>query len=141
MNQRTIDLLHERSVLNHFKMMGYSSRQLEILDENDFADQSETENYWYYSGPNDEVTRDFCRELLRIDKFYRESDLNSLSRKVGYNVLEHQGGFNCRHSWKRVRAKMKQDSPSRGQIDRAAVKQDSGIQKYFPFMLPFPKQY
>ena len=75
-----------------------------------------------------------------IDNFYRESDLNRLSAKVGYNVLEHAGGFNCRHDWGKVRARLKQDTPSKGQIDKAAVKQDSRMQDYLPFIIPFPKK-
>lgn len=140
MNKKLIEFLAEQSNLRQFKMMGFSRRQLDILEEGDFSDQGEAETYYYYSGPNDDKTRPFCKELLAIDKFYRASDLNRLSAKVGYDVLEHAGSFNCRHTWRTVRARMKQDTPSKGQIDRAAVKQPSNVQNYLPFILPFPKE-
>ena len=140
MNQKAFDLMFERSVIEQFKRIGYSTRQIEIVNEDHFSDDNDAQVYYYYSGPLDEKTRPFCAELLNIDKFYRESDLNSLSKKVGYDVVAEKGTFNCRHEWKKVKAKMKQEAPTRRQIDKAAVKQSSNVQNYFPFDIPFPKE-
>lgn len=140
MNNKIIDLIAERGMIEQFKKIAYSKSMLVIADESNFADQETAQTWYYYSGPLDEKTRPFCTELLRIDAFYRESDLNMLSKKVGYNVYDNSGGFNCRHTWNKVKAKLKQETPSRGQINRASVKQDSRVQDYFPFILPFPKE-
>jgi DNA-binding PadR family transcriptional regulator len=59
-----------------------------------------------------ETTRDFCRELITLDRFYSRADIELISSEVGYNVWEHRGGFwrikgtdetldHCRHRWVR----------------------------------------
>jgi hypothetical protein len=94
--------------------------------------------FFFYSGADDEKTRPFCRYLLRLNKLFRLEDITRLSKKVGYDVELYFGGFNCRHKWKRARIKgqlqqgLVPDSPSRGNIDKAAVQQSDTMQNYFP---------
>jgi hypothetical protein len=59
----------------------------------------------------EEVTREFCRKVLKADKIYREEDLNFKSvynedlapeGDTSYNVFLYKGGVNCQHWWSRV---------------------------------------
>jgi hypothetical protein len=99
---------------------------LEFEDVTDFA----STKYFYYSGPNDERTRPFCRALLNQDKLYTREDLDNLSRYCGYDVYTYAAFWNCRHKWRSVKSTQEQDTPTTGQINRIAVKNDSNIQNY-----------
>lgn len=57
--------------------------------------------YFYYSGPKDNITRPFCRKL--IGKVVTASDINKLNNGIaGSSALMQGGGYNCRHSWTAV---------------------------------------
>lgn len=57
-----------------------------------------------------DTTRDFCRRLIKLDKFYSRSDIEQMSRRLGYSVWDRKGGWytesngkrskECRHQWK-----------------------------------------
>lgn len=58
-----------------------------------------------------EGTRDFCRELIGLNRFYERSDIEMISAEVDRNVWLTRGGFYnnpstgeitpyCRHEWK-----------------------------------------
>lgn len=97
-----------------------------------------SEQYFLYRGPLDERTRPFCSAILGLDRYWTLNDIDTVSRKVGYDVFGFCGSFSCRHQWVRARIKGRiqegfdPSTPTRGQIDRAAVKQDSRAQDYFP---------
>jgi DNA-binding Lrp family transcriptional regulator len=49
-------------------------------------------------------SRDFCKQLLRLDRFYSRSDIELISERVGYSVWDRKGGWwgnkeECRHRW------------------------------------------
>lgn len=58
-----------------------------------------------------DTTREFCREMIALDRFYTRADIERISSVVGYNVWEHTGGYyhkpggktydHCRHEWRR----------------------------------------
>lgn len=57
-----------------------------------------------YVGPNDQVTRDFCLDVLfaqfsgdRIG--FSVDEINALDNHQTGSVLTDGGGFNCRHDW------------------------------------------
>jgi hypothetical protein len=51
-----------------------------------------------YVGPDDEVTRDFCAELLSKDPpIYREDEIGANDQ--GGDAMTEGGGYNCRHQW------------------------------------------
>jgi hypothetical protein len=62
-----------------------------------------------YEGPKDDRNRDFCRNLLDLNRFYSRSDIELISERVGYSVWDRRGGWltlkdgthreYCRHSW------------------------------------------
>ena len=123
-------------ILYQLSQLGFHSSEAEPLADGEEAfDDTE---YWTYRGPLDERTRPFCSSLLRLDRYWTTGDLEFLSRKVGYDVFNYIGGFNCRHQWQRARIKGRVQkgyvpkTPTRGQVDRAAVRNPSSNQDYFP---------
>jgi hypothetical protein len=71
-------------------------------------------SYEVKSGLGAEViptTRDFCKELIRQDRMYLRSELDTISGAIGRDVWRYRGGFYhnkkigrttpwCRHEWK-----------------------------------------
>lgn len=98
--------------------------EIEILDAEQFASVDPDEVFWYYDGPADDKTREFCLELLLLGKFFRQSDIDKLSSKAGYNVSKFKGSYNCRHRWVKARIKGRikdgyvPDKPSASEINR-----------------------
>jgi hypothetical protein len=57
-----------------------------------------------YTGPIDDKTRDFCREVLSMGKLFTEEDIkNGLSNPEfgNYSIFDYKGSYGCRHVWKR----------------------------------------
>lgn len=53
-------------------------------------------------------SRDFCKKLMDLDRFYSRSDIERISARLGYSVFDRKGGFwnkgdeispECRHNW------------------------------------------
>lgn len=53
-------------------------------------------------------SRDFCKELMSLNKFYTRREIEDISNRTGYSVWLHQGGYwnndgnvedHCRHTW------------------------------------------
>lgn len=62
--------------------------------------------YYYYDGPKDKKNRPFCHDMLDFDKVFSEDEIDFLSAKLGYNVLQYKGSYGCRHEWIRFRGKV-----------------------------------
>jgi hypothetical protein len=55
-------------------------------------------------------SREFCKRLMTLDKFYSRSDIEQISARLGYSVWDRKGGWwtmpsgehspSCRHEWK-----------------------------------------
>lgn len=101
MERNVLELIQRKDFGVRFKE-GYV---IEVLEPNQFANIDPNESFYYYTGPLDEHTRDFCRKALEIDKFFRQEDIDKLSSKAGYDVDLYMGSFNCRHKWVRARIK------------------------------------
>jgi len=62
-----------------------------------------------YEGPKDDRNRDFCARLLEMDKLWSRSEIETMSRRMGYSVWDRRGGWwtmpdgdrskSCRHDW------------------------------------------
>lgn len=87
--------------------MKVNKEDIEILDKNQYADIDPNISFYYYDGPLDVKTREFCATLLLQGKFYSQEEIDYLSSKLGYNVDLYCGSYGCRHQWKRARIKGK----------------------------------
>jgi hypothetical protein len=57
-------------------------------------------------------SREFCKRLMSLDKFYSRSDIEQMSARLGYSVWDRKGKWwtmpdgthspSCRHEWKSV---------------------------------------
>lgn len=59
--------------------------------------------YRYY-GPTDSKNRNFCQELLSIDRLYTEEEIKNglFNDDFGYyDIFDYKGSYGCRHRWKR----------------------------------------
>lgn len=117
---------HEQTLLNLVRSKGIPRNQVEALNEEFDRKPKSGEAYYYYTGPDDEKTRKFCKTLLKLDKVISETEINALSSLTGYDVLEYRGSYNCRHKWVRFRGKIISTPPlTTRQLDnlnRIAVK-------------------
>ena len=101
MESNVLALIRSKDFGVRFKT-GYT---IEAIEPNKFAEIDPNEVFYYYDGPLDEKTRAFCEEILIIGKFFRQSDIDKLSNKAGYDVDLYMGSYNCRHKWVRARIK------------------------------------
>ena len=62
-----------------------------------------------YEGPQDSRNRPFCARLMELDRLYSRTDIETMSRRMGYSVWDRRGGWwtkpngdhsiSCRHNW------------------------------------------
>lgn len=65
-----------------------------------------------YIGPDDDVTRPFCKELLdRNPPIYTKAEIDGKKNGQGLAVFTSGGGYNCRHQWRPISA---EDAAARG---------------------------
>lgn len=58
---------------------------------------------YLYVGPDDNLTRPFCANLLSRDPpIYSLREIESLDNDQGLAVITYGGGYNCRHQWRPV---------------------------------------
>jgi len=66
-----------------------------------------------YVGPKDSKNREFCAALLDLNKVYTRKEIDTISKRVGYNVWNKRGGWQtikgtdihlpfCRHTWNSI---------------------------------------
>lgn len=56
-----------------------------------------------YVGPEDKITRPFCREVLSKDpSIYTLKEIQGMDNDQGLNVLTYGGGYNCRHEFRPI---------------------------------------
>ncbi len=97
--------------LEHYinKMMLEKGISKSLVEEvkYEFADRKPKpdEEYYYYSGPLDDKTRPFCKQMLKYDKVVSSVDIDILSNYLNYDVKLYKGSYNCRHKWVRFRGK------------------------------------
>jgi hypothetical protein len=63
------------------------------------AEQAGIERF-VYLGPDDDITRPFCGEL--IGQIFTIDEIESMDNGQGLEVLQYGGGYNCRHQWRPV---------------------------------------
>lgn len=73
-----------------------------------------------YAGPRDNKNRQFCADMLRLNRVYRIEDIDRLSDETAneefgfYEIFTWRGSYNCRHQWVRLIYK------KTGKIDKSA---------------------
>lgn len=61
-----------------------------------------------YVGPRDERNRQFCADMMSMNRVYRIEDIDELTNSVAnsefgyYSIFLYRGSFNCRHQWYRL---------------------------------------
>jgi len=56
-----------------------------------------------YLGPEDDITRPFCEDLLQEDPaIYTIEEIQDMDNGQGLPVLQYGGGYNCRHQWRPI---------------------------------------
>lgn len=56
-----------------------------------------------YLGPDDDVTRPFCEDLLsKSPAIYTLKEIESMDNGQGLPVITFGGGYNCRHQWRPI---------------------------------------
>ena len=89
-------------------LMGYDRFVTSRLGEDVGLD-----NYLYL-GPNDAVTRKFCR--AHVNKSYTLEEIKKLDNGQGLPVLQFQGGWNCRHLWQLITKAMASEIDKNGLV-------------------------
>lgn len=77
------------------------------IDEPETVDMLIRYSYEVKSGVGPAIiktSRPFCKKMIELDRLYSRSEIESISRMVGYSVWDRKGGFwgdsaECRHRW------------------------------------------
>jgi hypothetical protein len=78
-------------------------------------DTSRVRVRYKYAGPRDNKNRQFCADMLRLNRVYRIEDIEELSAETpnpefgNYSIFTWRGSFNCRHQWVKLLYKKKGD--------------------------------
>ena len=121
-----IEIIHEEEVLE-FSEEILLKNEMELLEVK-FANEKINGLFVYYRydtkkdvGPKViDGTRDFCKTMLKRDRLYTKDEILSLGvNDVGTEIWKYRGGFwnrgwdnisvSCRHHWKRVLTRKKQN--------------------------------
>lgn len=63
-----------------------------------------------YIGPDDDVTREFCEDLLaKSPAIYTLSEIENMDNGEGLPVITFGGGYNCRHQWRPISIEQAQE--------------------------------
>jgi DNA-binding MarR family transcriptional regulator len=113
--ETTINTLRQDSVLS--KVEGAWSinnkRPSKALVDRIADEINRLEVKYKYTGPKDSKNREFCAALLDLNKVYTRKEIDTISKRVGYNVWNKRGGWQtikgtdihlpfCRHTWNSV---------------------------------------
>ena len=119
--QKSIDLLVEEEYLKRSEKSTVTGKvpSLEVSDEgNNVIKENQTlviqamYDYRKREGVSGKTilptSRDFCKKLIELDRYYSRADIEKISQRLGYSVFDFAGGFwnddgdihpYCRHSW------------------------------------------
>lgn len=100
-----VRLSQEKNLLKALQSVGVKRSSVEVITDEFDRKPKKGETYYYYNGPLDKNTREFCRKMLQIDKVFSQKDIDKLSRYLNYDVLEFVGAYNCRHQWVKFRGR------------------------------------
>lgn len=84
-------------------------------------DNGETRIRFKYVGPRDEKNRQFCADMMSMNRVYTTEDIDELTSEMAneqfgyYSIFLWRGSFNCRHTW--VRLIYKKDGSIRNSVN------------------------
>lgn len=96
----------EKNLLAALSKTGYNKQSIKNLEGFANRKPEEGQDYYYYTGPLDDKTREFCKLMLKIDKVFSLEQIQKISDELNYDVLKYRGSYNCRHKWVRFRGKI-----------------------------------
>ena len=67
---------------------------------NQIGSRGTDDELYFYAGPDDAKTRPFCQE--RVGRVFSRDEIDGMDNGMLPSVLVTAGGWNCRHTWKRV---------------------------------------
>jgi hypothetical protein len=99
---------NEDPILRLARIFGFKIPKDLIFGEMEYIDLVKGEETVYrYEGPKPE--RDFCKEMIRLDKFYTKAEINIMSfqgknksfghKGQNYSIFKYCGGPFCKHNW------------------------------------------
>lgn len=97
--------------------------------------------FFTYEGPDDQITREFCKKMLRRRRPLSREQIEALDNGQGLDPMTSCGGYNCRHSWvltmepggkKRGDGKPPKQAvePRRGTVSKAGHKMTKDLRAY-----------
>lgn len=108
-----------QAILDKAKTLGFSAEDfttngLEFHKEYEGIDVKLAKGYtvYKYEGPISGDSRDFCRQMVGLDRFYTFQEINQLSSSdpnpgfglegaSNYSIWKYLGGPNCHHFWQK----------------------------------------
>lgn len=104
---RVKKLAFERKFFSLANKLGTPRKKVELFTS-EYANRIPEKgmDYYYYMGPLDEKTRDFCKHMLKIDKVFSKEEIDYMSAELNYPVLEYGGSYGCRHQWVKFRGRI-----------------------------------
>jgi len=99
---------NEDPILRMARKYGFKIPNDLVFGEIEYIDLAKGEETVYrYEGPSPE--RDFCKQMIRLDKFYSREEINIMSfqgrnksfghKGQNYSIWKYLGGPFCKHRW------------------------------------------
>ena len=118
-------LMEEETLIAYFSQVGISTNEFSMKfanadlipwQEGDIMPVGENEGRTYYKYVGPPAQRDFCRQMLALDRLYTFQEIDTASgfavnpgfgERGGatYDIWNYKGGPNCKHKWQKFYAK------------------------------------
>ncbi len=85
--------LAETATATYYRII--ADRGYQIIEQ----DLPSQEVRYKYAGPDDKLTRPFCRHLVEAGKSYTRAEIDEMDNGQIPNVFISAGGWRCRHQW------------------------------------------
>ena len=103
-----------------------------------FLDNDKYRIRFKYVGPRDNKNRQFCADMLSMNRVYRQEDIDQLTDDVAneefgyYNIFLWRGSYNCRHTWVKLwyapTGQIRNSGSSTKGLERGPESQSTGLQ-------------
>ncbi len=119
-------------VVKFLSQRGHSNKECKFSDDElDLPDTERVYTYRVKAGMGESIqenTRDFCKHMIMIDRYWSESDVNELSDRLGYSFWDYFGSYNCRHELVTTFVSGNKNKPTDKEISTGVgMQQDDGL--------------